>query len=437
MTDVLENRAGEESVSPAELLVRAAALVPLLRKNAPIGEQLRRLPDESVDAVEAAGLFHMLRLEHRGGYGTDPATVAKIMTLIAGGDASVAWVMQVCCGIARLAEVLPEQALAEVYASARPLMAGSFAKPGGKAIPVEGGFNMVGGGSWGYVSGCHHAHSALLRLQVDEEDGSTSDAFALVPMSELTIEDDWFVMGASGTGSNTVTCGDIFIPDHRLSRDTGKAFGSLRGGTLGFAFTAMMPLGLARYALEIYLELAHSRGITMLGYEKMTDSPLVHTAVATAHLNIKLIEAYQFWLLSTLEPGAEPLTDEMLPGARLGGMLQAGPPGDRGALRDLPDRRDPVDAPAAALPARPARLHPPGSHGPIHQLREVRQVPLRWRGSRHSSGRQEAVTQGRAPLLQLASHGHRGESSVVASRPEARPRAVAGCCSKLDTGRTL
>jgi alkylation response protein AidB-like acyl-CoA dehydrogenase len=303
------------AVSPAELLKRAEALVPLLRANGPVGEQLRHLPDESVDAVEAAGLFQMLRLDHRGGFGTDPATVAKIMTLIAGGDASVAWVMQVTCGIARLAEVLPEQALAEVYDSPRPLMAGSFAKPGGKAVPVEGGFRMVGGGSWGYVSGCHHAHSALMRLQVDEADGSVSDAFCLIPMSDLTIEDDWLVMGASGTGSNTVTCGDIFIPDYRLSRETGKAFGSLRGGTLGFAFTAMMPLGLARYALELYLELAHSRGITMLGYEKMTDSPLVQTAVATAHLNIKLMEAYQFWLLSTLEPGAEPLTDEMLPGA--------------------------------------------------------------------------------------------------------------------------
>lgn len=317
MTNAVDTSPEQESttVSPAELLERAEALVPMLRENAPLGESLKHLPDQTVEAVEAAGLFQMLRLDHRGGYGTDPATVAKIMTLVASGDPAVAWVMQVGCGIARLAEVLSEQALAEVYASPRPLMAGSFAKPGGRAEPVEGGFRITGGGSWGYVSGCHHAHSALMRLQVDESDGSVSDAFCLIPMTDLTIEDDWDVMGASGTGSNTVTCGDIFIPDYRLSRETGKAFGSLRGGTLGFAFTAMMPLGLARYALETYLELAKSRGITMLGYEKMTDSPLVQTAVAQAHLNIKLMEAYQFWLLSTLEPDAEPLTDEMLPGA--------------------------------------------------------------------------------------------------------------------------
>ena len=68
---------------------------------------------------------------------------------------------------------------------------------------------------------------------------------------------------------------------------------------------------MARYALEAFHDLAKDRGIRMLGYEKMYDSAIVQTAIATAHTNIKMIEAYQKWALSTLQPGAERITDPM------------------------------------------------------------------------------------------------------------------------------
>ena len=37
----------------------------------------------------------------------------------------------------------------------------------------------------------------------------------LMPMSELSIEDTWFVAGMKGTGSNTVVAEDVFVPEHR------------------------------------------------------------------------------------------------------------------------------------------------------------------------------------------------------------------------------
>ena len=116
--------------SPEELTRRAESLVVLLRANAERAEQLRRLPDESVKAVEDAGLFRMLQPVRHGGYGTDAATVAKIMTFIASGCPSTAWVMQIYCGIARLAEILPDEALAEVYAAEHPKLSGTFGRAG-------------------------------------------------------------------------------------------------------------------------------------------------------------------------------------------------------------------------------------------------------------------------------------------------------------------
>ena len=122
-------------------------------------------------------------------------------------------------------------------------------------------------------------------------------------------------MGAAGTGSNSVECGELFIPEHRVSRRVADAFKVLQVGDSGYAFTAALPLGMARYALEAFHDLAKGRGIRMLGYERMYDSAVVQTAIATAHTNITMIESYQHWVLSTLQPGAERITDPMLTGA--------------------------------------------------------------------------------------------------------------------------
>ena len=302
--------------SSAELISRAESLIPLLRANANLADRLGRLPDENVQAIEAAGLFRMLMPVNRGGYGTDAATAATAMTHIASGCPSTAWVMQIYSGIGRMAESLPEQTLAEIYAE-RPnaKFSGTFAAPGAVCEAVDGGCRIRGRGRWPFNSGCHHADWDLLRVSVEERDGTTSDAFCLIPLSELTIADDWHVMGAAGTGSNSVECGELFIPEDRVSRRVGDAFAALRVGDMGYAFAASLPLGMARYALEAFHDLAKGRGIRMLGYEKMYDSAVVQTAVATAHTNVKTIEAYQHWVLSTLQPGAERITDPMLTGA--------------------------------------------------------------------------------------------------------------------------
>jgi alkylation response protein AidB-like acyl-CoA dehydrogenase len=306
--------------SSADLIGRARSLIPLLRANAGLADRLGHLPDENVRAIEEAGLFRMLRPVKRGGYGTDAATAAAAMTHVASGCPSTAWVLQIYSGIGRMAESLPEQALAEAYAD-RPnaRFAGTFAAPGAVCEAVDGGCRIRGRGRWPFNSGCHHADWDLLRVSVQERDGTISDAFCLIPLSELTIADDWQVMGAAGTGSNSVECGELFIPEHRVSRRVGDAFAALQVGDMGYAFTAALPLGMARYALEAFHDLARGRGIRMLGYEKMYDSAVVQTAVATAHTHIKMIESYQHWVLSTLQPGAERITDPMLTGA--GGTL--------------------------------------------------------------------------------------------------------------------
>jgi alkylation response protein AidB-like acyl-CoA dehydrogenase len=66
-----------------------------------------------------------------------------------------------------------------------------------------------------------------------------------------------------------------------------------------------MPLGMARYALQLFLELARTSGINHLGYARMGDAPVVQAAVARAAVDIKLIEAFQQHRLAARASGAD------------------------------------------------------------------------------------------------------------------------------------
>ena len=289
--------------SPDALIDRAVSLVPMLRENATQAEQLRRLPDETIRALEDAGLFRMIQPRSRGGYDSDPATIAKVLTTIASGCASTTWIMMIYSSVAQLAELLSEEALAEIYAGPHPKIAGVFGIAGAVAERVEGGFRIQGSGHWPFNSGCRHANWDLLRLTVQESDGTSWQAFAAVPMAELTLCDDWDVMGALGTGSNSVECDAVFIPEHRVARVPPDLRGVLRADVAA-ATSCALPLGMARHALENFIELARTKGVNHLGYVRMGDASAVQAALAKSAADVKLIECFQQWVLSPFTGGA-------------------------------------------------------------------------------------------------------------------------------------
>ena len=306
MLDVGSASVAMETIpSPDELIGRARSLVPLLRANATKAEQLRRLPDETVRALEDAGLFRMLQPVARGGYGTDAVTISRVMTLIASGCASTTWVMSIYSSVAQLAELLSKEALSEIYANPNARIAGVFGKSGAVIEPVADHYRVRGAGRWPFNSGCHHAAWDLLLVQVREANGLTWPAFIAVPMSELTICDDWDVMGAMGTGSSSVSCEELVVPAYRVAR-VPKDLRSAINSELSAAQSCALPLGMARHALESFLELARTSGINHLGYARMADAPVVQTAVAKAAIDIKLIEAFQQSALMARIGGAVP-----------------------------------------------------------------------------------------------------------------------------------
>jgi 3-hydroxy-9,10-secoandrosta-1,3,5(10)-triene-9,17-dione monooxygenase len=275
------------------LVERAAALVPLLESNAQATENARRVVDENIAAIRDAGLYKIMVPRRFGGLETDIRTKLEVTRELAKGCGSTAWVttlLNVCAWFAGLASAQAQEDIWGANPEAR--VAGVFAALG-KTKRVEGGF--VVSGKWPWASGCLHADWAMLGMPIIDEAGVEIDqGLAFISMSEVTIEDTWFVTGMKGTGSNTIVAENVFVPEHRI-----MSISRLLAGDPPTPYKdevlyrcAFMPvaaivlagsqLGLCSRALDFVIEKAPKRSISYTFYKTQTESPSFQLAVAKA-----------------------------------------------------------------------------------------------------------------------------------------------------------
>src|ERR671933_337573 len=95
---------------PDELLERAEALVQVLAERAGETERLRRIPDETVRDLCAAGLLRLPNPERYGGYGLDYDTVLEVTAVLGRGCGSTAWCYSVWSSHNWLVGMYPRQA---------------------------------------------------------------------------------------------------------------------------------------------------------------------------------------------------------------------------------------------------------------------------------------------------------------------------------------
>lgn len=282
-----------------ELVGRAAALRPLLQANEAQSDRERRLAEDNVRAVRDAGLGRIMTPRRFGGYETDLRTGMSVMSELATGSASTSWVMSLINVCSWLIGLFPERAQRDVWGEDPDTWgAGSLNPFAGEARRVDGG--VVVTGRWPYSSGCLHAQWGVVGLRILDADGEIEDlGLSLIPMSELSIEDTWFMAGMRGSGSNTIVAHEAFIPEHRFLSYAGGAFeGTYRTEHTGEALyrSAFVPmtvlvlvgpqLGLARAALERVTAKASQRGISHTGFQVQRESAGFQIRLAEAAITI-------------------------------------------------------------------------------------------------------------------------------------------------------
>ena len=277
----------------SELVQRATDLIPLLQKNAAKADEDRRLPDENIKAIQDADLFRMLQPKRFGGMETDFRTKLEVIRELGRGCGSTSWTVNLLTDSAWLVGMWNEQAQNDVWGSSPDAKIAGVFPPGGTGTPVDGGYRVTG--RWAYCSGCLHADWILLGIPPHDGDGTITDpGLVLIPATELTIEDTWFVAGMRGTGSNTVIAEDVFVPAHRF-----VSMAKLMSGQTDTPYkdeipfrAALLPtpvltlaapqLGMAKAALDLVTEKAATRGISYTFYETQAQAPSVQLALAKA-----------------------------------------------------------------------------------------------------------------------------------------------------------
>lgn len=244
------------------LLARAEALVPVLQERAEAAERLRRCPNETIADFIAGDLLRICQPARYGGFELGYDVLCEVSQTLARGCGSQAWVHMVFADNALKLSAYTLQAQDEVWGSDRNAKLANAVAPVGLGRPVEGG--VLWSGRHGFSSGVDHADWVMASGHIEHGD-RRQGCSVLIPKRDITLVDDWHVLGLAGTGSKTFVVENAFVPEHRIldkeAADRGEAPGTLhysapvaklpRGGVSAVSFTSVV-VGIAEGFLTEY-----------------------------------------------------------------------------------------------------------------------------------------------------------------------------------------
>ncbi|MET9413616.1 acyl-CoA dehydrogenase family protein [Streptomyces klenkii] len=278
--------------SRRELLGRATELVPLLNKNAQWIEENRRLPEDVVTALTDAGLLKMRVPKHFGGYESPMGTVAGVIAELARGDGSTGWTAAVWAISSWMAGMFPDEVQEEVFAEPGVRVSGILS-PTAVGTPVDGGIAL--NGKWGFNTGSLQSGWNTNAAVRAHPDGSFEPIMVLIPLSELTVVDDWHTAGMRGSGSVSTVARNLFVPEQRVLSMPPVLAGAHQPGRnaaspvykapfmpTACTTVAAVALGLARAAREAFLQRLPGRKISYTAYENQAEAPITHLTTADA-----------------------------------------------------------------------------------------------------------------------------------------------------------
>jgi alkylation response protein AidB-like acyl-CoA dehydrogenase len=182
-------------------------------------------------------------------------------------------------------------------------------------VPKGDGF--VVNGRWPFNTGCHGAAWTVLNVLVGE-----MPTCMIARSGDLTILDDWHATGMSATGSNTVVAEDVFVPGRRAMplpemiegryparHNSSNPYFNLPLAAVLTVNAGGTPVGIARGAMDAFVERLPGRGITYTTYTNKAEAPVTHLQIAEASLKIDSSNAHVRLATSVLDrPREQPIS---------------------------------------------------------------------------------------------------------------------------------
>lgn len=315
MSAVLRD-ASQPQCNQHELVAKASSLFDVLRKNTVETETNRRVHEDNIRAIDAAGLFRLSSPKRVGGKEANLRTTLSVTSEIARACGSTGWVSALINVCSWLVALYPEQAQLEVFGASPDTRVAGVIAPKATTEKVDGGFVITGG--WPWASGSLHASWVLVGFPMVDEAGKQVDqGLALIPSSDITIKDTWFSIGMRGTGSNTIVAEKTFVPNHRvisLSKAIQGEYPSPYANDEALYRSAFCPvlatvlvgpvLGLARAALDDFTERLPGKGIQYTWYEKQSEATVTHLQIAEAAMKIDTAHLHAYRAADDIDSAA-------------------------------------------------------------------------------------------------------------------------------------
>ena len=286
-----------------DLVERARALAPLIRQEADEIELTRRLTEPVVSALIDNGLYRALLPKSLGGAEVPLKTFMQMQEEIAKADASTAWCLGQCSVCAVISAYLDHDAADEIFNSTPGILAWGAINHEVRAEP--GGYRA--NARWEFASGIRQANWLGAHVRIVEADGtprrkadgSPEIRTILFPLSSATLYDVWDVIGLRGTGTDSYSVDNLFIPDKFAAlrddpcelREKGPLY-KIPTNTIysmGFAATS---LGVARAQFDAAVELARKK--TPQALSAMKENSAVQGLIGLTEAKLRRARAYLF-----------------------------------------------------------------------------------------------------------------------------------------------
>lgn len=291
-------------------------LAPELESKCADSDNLGKLPMEVVKILREHGLFTMKLASELGGIDADIVTYMDVIEELSRIDGAIGWNTMIGnSAIGRPGAFLPQSAINTMFKNNEIPLAASVPSPSGKATKTNGGFILSG--TWYFSSGINQSTWVSGGFIVENEKPACP-RIACMPTSDLTIHDNWHVMGLKGTGSCSYSANNLFVSDEftfPINDDV-----PLRGGPMnylgrpGFVTVdhAAVALGIAKRALETIVEISKSKmrgynsdlkAVSERGYFKK-DLGFAQTKLAAARALVKEshLKAWEYTTQKTVPP---------------------------------------------------------------------------------------------------------------------------------------
>ena len=303
-----------------EIMTKVQEIAANVRQRAKETEEIRRIPETTMQELKDSGLMYILRPECYGGLQVDLQTYSKVIVELSKACASTGWIASLCAiRDIMVAESFNEKAHIEIFAD-RPqdvLFAGVYEPRSCTVRKVEGGY-FVEEGHWMFCSGALHATWGYFGMYTkDENDNIVEQLLMTVPFDVLEIEDDWHTLGLRGTGSNAVKMKNVFIPDHRATsfvKILDGEFQSPHLRNIPLYNAALFPclilslglpgLGVVKEMLDNFKQSLPFRTAQHMGVKMVKDAASTHHLLATAELKVETAELYFMNLAKSIDDWA-------------------------------------------------------------------------------------------------------------------------------------